>query len=66
MRNVAYKILKDTGIKISHQTIKNWILEYNNENNGSKIIYSGYYIFDVEWIKIKGVWNYRFTLFDSK
>jgi predicted HAD superfamily phosphohydrolase YqeG len=28
--------------------------------------YSGYYIFDAEWIKINGVWNYRFTLFDSK
>jgi len=23
-------------------------------------------VFDVEWVKIKGVWNYRFTLFDSK
>jgi len=23
-------------------------------------------LFDVEWVKIKGVWNYRFTLFDSK
>ncbi|NPV51695.1 MAG: hypothetical protein HPY60_10955 [Candidatus Methanofastidiosum sp.] len=28
--------------------------------------FSGYYIFDVEWIKINGIWNYRFTLFDSK
>ncbi len=24
------------------------------------------YIFDVEWVKINGEWNYRFTLFDTK
>jgi len=23
-------------------------------------------LFDVEYVKIKGVWSYRFTLFDSK
>ena len=66
LRNVAYKVKKDTGIHISHQTIENWILEYKNKKKDSKYRYSGYYIFDVEWVKIKGVWNYRFTLIDSK
>ena len=66
VRNVAYKVKKDTGVDISHQTIENWILEYENQNKECKDSYSGYYIFDVEWVKIKGVWNYRFTLFDSK
>ena len=66
VRNVAYKVKKDTGVNISQQTIENWILEYKNENKEFNNLYSGYYIFDVEWIKIKGVWNYRFTLFDSK
>ena len=66
VRNVAYKAKKDTGINISQQTIENWILEHKNQNKESKNRYSGYYIFDVEWIKIKGIWNYRFTLFDSK
>jgi len=66
VRNIAYKVKKDTGIHISHQTIENWILEYKKENKESKNRYSGYYIFDVEWVKIRGVWNYRFTLFDSK
>ncbi|CEL25125.1 hypothetical protein [Methanobacterium formicicum] len=66
VRNIAYKVKKDTGVDISHQTIENWILEYENPNNNFKTSYSGYYIFDVEWTKIKGVWNYRFTLFDSK
>jgi hypothetical protein len=66
VRNVAYKVKKDTGVNISQQTIENWILEYKKENKESEDRYSGYYIFDVEWVKIKGVWNYRFTLFDSK
>ena len=59
--NVAYKAKKDTGINISQQTIENWILKYKNQNKDFKYRYSGYYIFDVEWIKIKGIWNYRFT-----
>jgi len=66
VRNVAYKVKKDTGVNISQQTIENWILEYKNQNKDSKNRYSGYYIFDVEWIKINSIWNYRFTLFDSK
>ena len=66
VRNVAYKVKKDTGVDISQQTIENWILEYKNDNKEVNNLYSGYYIFDVEWVKIKCVWNYRFTLFDSK
>jgi len=66
VRNVAYKVKKDTGVDVSHQTIENWILDFKYENKEQNSHYSGYYIFDVEWVKIKGVWNYRFTLFDSK
>ena len=66
VRNVTYKVKKDTGVNISQQTIENWILGYENQNKELNNLYSGYYIFDVEWIKIKGIWNYRFTLFDSK
>lgn len=66
VRKVAYKVKKDTGVNISQQTIENWILEHKNGEEDSKKRYSGYYIFDVEWIRINGVWNYRFTLFDSK
>jgi len=66
LRNVAYKVKKDTGISVSHQTIENWVLKHQYENKDLLNRYSGYYIFDVEWVKIKGKWNYRFTLFDSK
>ena len=66
LRNVVYKVKKDTGINVSHQTIENWILQSKYKNKDLLNRYSGYYIFDVEWVKIKGRWNYRFTLFDSK
>lgn len=66
VRKVAYKVKQDTGIKVSQQTIENWILEHKNQNKELNSRYSGYYIFDVEWVKIQGQWNYRFTLFDSK
>jgi len=66
IRKIAYKIKKDTGISISRQTIENWILSYEIPKKEFKNSYSGYYIFDVEWIKFDAVWNYRFTLFDSK
>jgi transposase-like protein len=66
LRNVVYKVKKDTGVDVSHQTIENWILNYKYENKDLLSRYSGYYIFDVEWVKINGSWEYRFTLFDSK
>ena len=66
LRDVVYKVKKDTGVNISHQTIENWILSHEYQNKDSLIRFSGYYIFGVEWVKIKGSWNYRFTLFDSK
>ena len=65
-RAVAEKVKKDTGIKISHQTIENWILKVKNPNKDKIDRFSGYYIFDVEWIKINAKWHYRFTLFDTK
>ena len=65
VRKIAYKVKKDTGIDISHTTIENWILKTKNENKDIIKEYSGYYEFDVEHTKIKGEWNYRYTLFDS-
>jgi len=66
LRAVASKVKKDTGISVSHQTIENWILKTKNLNKDKIKRFSGYYIFDVQWIKIKGDWHYRFTLFDTK
>jgi len=55
VRNIAYKVQKDTGVTISQQTIENWILEYEKEKEDPENRYSGYYIFDVEWVKINGI-----------
>jgi transposase-like protein len=66
VRSVAYRVKEDTGVSVSRQTIENWVLKYKNQNRELNSRYSGYYIFDVEWVKIQGQWNYRFTLFDSK
>ena len=66
IRKIAYKIKKDTEVSVSRQTIENWILGYEIPKKEVKNRYSGYYIFDVEWIKLNGFWNYRFALFDSK
>ena len=66
VRAIAYRVKEDTGVSVSQQTIENWILDYESQNKALDNRYSGYYIFDVEWVKIQGKWNYRFTLFDSK
>lgn len=54
------------GIHVSHQTIKNW----SNKNHDEKITneefnYSGYYLYDEQFLKLNGVRHYRLTLFDS-
>jgi len=66
LRAVAYKVKKDTRVSVSHQTIENWILKTKNPDKDKIKRFSGYYIFDVQWIKITGDWVYRFTLFDTK
>jgi len=55
------ELKKIQGVLVSRQTIENWILNYKNQNKELFDRYSGYYIFDVEWVKIQGQWNYRFT-----
>lgn len=54
LRTVADKVEKDTGIKISNQTIENWILKTKNYNKDKITRFSEYYIFNIQWIKIQG------------
>ena len=69
----AKKIKKSLGIKISHQSVRNWIVGYakdlNIEINEDKslirnntVSYSGYYVYDEEYLKINGKKHYRLTL----
>ncbi len=52
-------------ITVSHQTIENWLFVNENILEFDLGRCSGYYISDVEWIKINGEWKYRHTLLDS-
>ena len=51
--------------QFSHQTIENWLFVNENILEFDLGRCSGYYVFDVEWIKINGEWKYRHTLLDS-
>ena len=53
------------GITVSHHTIENWLFVDENILEFDLGRCSGYYVFDVEWIKINGEWNYRHTLLNS-
>ena len=52
-------------ISVSHQTIENWLFVNKNILEFDLDRCSGYYVFDVEWIKINGEWKYRRTLLDT-
>jgi len=54
------------GIRISHQTIKNWANRNHEETiNNEKFEYSGYYLYDEQFLRLNGVRHYRLTLFDA-
>lgn len=64
LKNVCKSFKKFFGITVSHQTIENWFFVNENILEFDLGRCSGYYVFDVEWIKINGEWKYRHTLFD--
>ena len=54
------------GIRISYQTIKNWSNKNHEETiNNDKFEYSGYYLYDEQFLRLNGVRHYRLTLFDA-
>ena len=54
------------GIRISHQTIKNWSNKNHEETiNNEEFEYSGYYLYDEQFLKLNRVRHYRLTLFDA-
>lgn len=54
------------GISVSHQTIKNWTNKNHEEKiENNKYDYSGYYLYDEQFLRLNGVRHYRLTLFDS-
>jgi transposase-like protein len=65
LRNASEDLLNFSGIKISYQTIHNWQqITTKNQIQNIETNYSGYYCYDEQYVKIKGLWMYRLTLFD--
>ena len=53
-------------IEISHTTINNWLkIDENLLIINDKAKYSGYYLYDEQFLKLNGKRHYRLTLFDS-
>ena len=66
LRKISKYFQTFLGISVSHQTIKNWA-EKNHEEKieNKKFDYSGYYLYDEQFLRLNGVRHYRLTLFDS-
>jgi transposase-like protein len=65
LRNAAEDLLNFFGVRISYQTIHNWLqTTTKNQITNIKTNYSGYYYYDEQNVKINGVWMYRLTLYD--
>ena len=65
LKNVCKSFKKFFGISVSHQTIENWLFVNENILEFDLGRCSGYYVFDVEWLKINEKWKYRHTLLDA-
>ena len=52
-------------IEISHQTVQRFINNVDKDLHTFKGDFSGYYVFDVEWVKINSVWFYFFLIIDA-
>jgi transposase-like protein len=65
LRNSSDDLSNFFGVKISYQTINNWMQTTSkNHIRNIEANYSGYYCYDEQYVKINGVWMYRLTLFD--
>lgn len=54
------------GIRISHQTIRNWSNQNHEETiANAEFEYSGYYLYDEQFLRLNGVRHYRLTLYDA-
>ena len=66
LHKIRFDLKQQHNIEISHQSIENILLKSKYEFNYENRTYSGYYLFDSLWVKIKGKWNYLLALFDVK
>ena len=65
LRKMKKSIKEFTGIDLSHETIRKYLLvdgEYYYLNEDVNL--SGYYAYDEQWDKVNGKWIYYYVLFD--
>ncbi len=55
LHKILFDLKKQHNIEISHQSIENILLASNYQFNYQNWTYSGYYLFDSLWVKIKGI-----------
>lgn len=55
LRNTSKDVLNLLNINISHQTVDNWVQKPENTQVDVKPDYSGYYCYDEQYVKIKGI-----------
>lgn len=65
LRNICKSFKKFFGISVSHQTIKNCLFINENILEFDLGRCSGYYVFDVEGLKINGEWKCHHNLLDA-
>ena len=54
------------GISPSHTTIKNWLtIDVKSHIQNIQTVYSGYYCYDEQYIRLNGQRHYRLTLYDT-
>ena len=54
------------GIQISHQTIRNWSNQNHEDTiHNEEFEYSGYYLYDEQFLRLNGVIHYRLKLYDA-
>lgn len=66
LRKISEYFQTFLGITVSHQTIKNWSNKNHTEKiENEKFDYSGYYLYDEQFLRLNGIRHYRLTLYDS-
>lgn len=67
LRQLSRNLKNYNNITVSHVSIHNWIkIDVNDTIINKQKDFSGYYLYDEEYLKINGKRRYRLTLYDMK
>jgi hypothetical protein len=66
LRNTAELMNNRANTSLSHQAVQDWILAENRDKLPKPDRFSGYYGFDIQWVKNYRLWKYRYLLIDTE